>query len=101
MGELLQQVVLFAPAFFSLMFGAFWFPYLGKKGKSLKRKAIEAGLVAGLISLTCYTLFAIFDIGFPQLTVEAKMRKAIGAFFIMMFGTGIIAYGSIDKAKIQ
>ena len=82
------------------MFGAFFYPYMGKKGKSLAQKSREAGIVAGLISLIYYTVFAVLDIGFLQFSFQSRMVITIKVSLLVMFGAGFISYVSIDKEKI-
>jgi len=89
--QLLEEWMLYLPALFSVMFGAFWYPSISKKDKSSSRKLIEAAIIAGLISLFCYTIMAIYDFGFLQFTLESRLKKALGVSFFVMFGTGVVA----------
>ena len=100
MSDAFGYILLCLPAFIGLMFGAFSYPYMGIKGASLKRKAIEAGIVGGLICLIGYSLLAYFDVAFLQSTLEARMALTIKLSVFMMFGTWFIAYGSIDQENI-
>ena len=86
--------------FIAVMFSAFIYPYISKKGKPLATKSKEAGVLAGLITFVGYTTLEIKNSGFDNLAFQGKFGAIILVSTILMILTSFFAFCIIDKERI-
>ena len=98
--EVLDKLLPTLPAFVGVMFGAFQFPYMGKKGMSLTQASRAGGLAGGLICLIGYILFSVLNFEFSPMKIGENFWAIIFLSIVVGISTGFIAFISIDKDKI-
>jgi len=65
------------PGFMCVVFAIFLYPNIIGKDKSLNHKTIGVTIITGIMSLSCYTFMAIYDVFLLNLTLGGRLVQAI------------------------